>query len=93
MGLREREISAPRADLAKIGREGFDLIDKFFRRAPAARRAATTERPALPKPPRKTEQPPWKKKEKQAVVVTSDHVAKTRGGMVITTWRAYAKRM
>lgn len=91
MGLREREIRAPRADLAKIGREGFELIDEFFGRAPAARRAAA--RPTLPQPPRKVEQPPRKRKEKPAVAAAANcnQVAKARGGVVITTWRAFAK--
>lgn len=90
--LREREIRAPRADLAKIGREGFELIDEYFGRAPAARRVAAKARPILPQPPRKAEQPPRKRTEKPAAAVkTSDQVAKTGGGIVITTWRAYAK--
>lgn len=91
MGWREREIRNTRADLATIGREGFKLIDEFFGRAPAARRVAATERPAQPQPSRKAEQPPWKKKEKPAAAVTSDQLAKTRGGIVITTWRAKRK--
>lgn len=81
----------PRPELAKIGREGFELIDEIFgRRAPAAGRRAA--RPALPQPPRKAEQPaPRRKKEKPEAEATSDHVAKTRGGVVITTWRAFTK--
>lgn len=77
---------AARADLAKIGREGFELIDEYFGR-PAARRAAA--RPAIPQPPRPAEQPPRKKKE--PAPVNCNQVAKSRGGIVITTWRAYSK--
>ncbi|KGN47421.1 hypothetical protein Csa_021737 [Cucumis sativus] len=97
MGRREREIIDTDANLARIGIEGFKLIDKFFGRASTTggRRvvAATEMRPAQMQPPRKVaEQPPSKTKEKQGAVVTSDHLAKTRGGIVITTWRSYAKR-
>uniref|UniRef100_A0A9I9DNP4 Uncharacterized protein n=1 Tax=Cucumis melo TaxID=3656 RepID=A0A9I9DNP4_CUCME len=93
MGRREREIRDTDANLAMIGIEGFKLIDKFFGRASKGRRVAATERPAQHQPPRKVDQPPLKTKEKQAgAVVTSDQLAKTRGGIVITTWRSYAKR-
>ncbi|KAG6575081.1 hypothetical protein SDJN03_25720, partial [Cucurbita argyrosperma subsp. sororia] len=81
---------ARRGDLAKIGREGFDLIDEYFGRAPATRRAAAVAaaRPALPQAPCKAEQPPRKKREKMPVAVNCNQVAKARGGIVITTWRA-----
>ncbi|KGN47422.1 hypothetical protein Csa_021740 [Cucumis sativus] len=92
--LREREIRGSRGDLAKIGREGFQIIDEYFGRASstgARRVAAKTARPALPQPPRKAEQPPRIRKEKPVAAVTSDQVAKHGGGTVITTWRPYAK--
>lgn len=90
--LKEREIRGSPGDLAKIGREGFELIDEYFRRASTrGRRVAATARPALPQPPRMVEQPPRIRKEKPAAAMTSDEVAKHGGGIVITTWRAYAK--
>ncbi|KAG6575082.1 hypothetical protein SDJN03_25721, partial [Cucurbita argyrosperma subsp. sororia] len=78
---------APRADLAKIGREGFELIDEYFGRVPATRRPAVA-RPALPQAPCKAEQPPRKMREKLPVPVNCNQVARARGGVVITTWRA-----